>query len=54
VLLKADANSPNRTDEAAADVFGCHLNTVANIRQHLQSAVWKQRWHAKGARISLA
>ncbi len=33
ILLKADTNGPNWTDEAIADAFGCHPNTVANIRQ---------------------
>ncbi len=33
ILLKADANGPNWTDEAIADAFSCHPNTVANIRQ---------------------
>jgi len=33
ILLKVDADGPNWTDETVADAFGCHLNTVANIRQ---------------------
>ena len=33
ILLKVDANGPNWTDEAVADTFGCHRNTVAHIRQ---------------------
>lgn len=35
VLLKVDANGPGWTDAETADAFGCHLNTVANIRQRL-------------------
>jgi len=33
VLLKADADGPNWTDEAIADAFLCRTKTVANIRQ---------------------
>jgi len=33
ILLKVGADGPNWTDEAIADAFGCHPNTVANIRQ---------------------
>ncbi|RME34712.1 MAG: helix-turn-helix domain-containing protein [Thermoflexia bacterium] len=33
ILLKVDANGPNWTDEAVADAFGCHPNTVAHVRQ---------------------
>jgi transposase len=28
-----DADGPNWTDEAVANAFGCHPDTVANIRQ---------------------
>jgi hypothetical protein len=33
ILLKADADGPNWTDEAIADAFLCRSQTVANIRQ---------------------
>lgn len=33
VLLKVDADGANWKDEAAAEAFGCHANTVRNIRQ---------------------
>jgi len=33
ILLKVDADGSNWTDEAVAEVFGCHPNTVANIRR---------------------
>jgi len=33
ILLKLNTDGPNWTDEAVADAFGCHANTVANIRQ---------------------
>ena len=33
VLLTVDANGPAWTDEAAAEAFGCHVNTPRNVRQ---------------------
>ena len=33
ILLKADANGPNWTDERIAEAFGVHANTPRNIRQ---------------------
>lgn len=33
ILLKADADGPNWTDEAIAEAFLCRTQTVANIRQ---------------------
>jgi transposase len=33
LLLKTDAGGPNWSDENAADAFGCHTNTVRNVRQ---------------------
>jgi hypothetical protein len=54
ILLKADAKGPNWTDEAIADTFSGHPNTVANIRQRLWSTVWKQPWHPGSASIGLA
>lgn len=35
VLLKADADGPNWTDEKIADAFGCRTKTVENIRERL-------------------
>jgi hypothetical protein len=35
ILLKADANGPNWTDERIADAFGCHLGTVGLVRKRL-------------------
>jgi len=52
ILLKADANGPNWTDEAIADAFSCHPNTVVDIRQRF--VVWKPHWPAGSARIGLA
>ena len=35
VLLKADANGPNWTDERIAEAFSCRVQTVEQIRQRL-------------------
>lgn len=35
VLLKADANGPNWTDQRIAEAFGCRVQTVELIRQRL-------------------
>jgi hypothetical protein len=33
ILLKVEADGPNWTEEAVAEAFGCHPNTVAHIRR---------------------
>lgn len=35
VLLKADADGPNWTDQKIAEAVGCRIKTVENIRQRL-------------------
>ena len=35
ILLKADANGPGWTDEKIAEAFGCHFNTVVQVRRRL-------------------
>lgn len=35
ILLKVDADGPGWTDEQTARAFGCHVNTVRNVRQRL-------------------
>ena len=35
ILLSIDVNGRSWTDEAAAEAFGCHRNTVANLRRRL-------------------
>lgn len=35
ILLKADADGPNWTDQQIADAFGCRARTVENVRQRL-------------------
>lgn len=33
ILLKADADGPRWCDQRIAEAFGCHVNTVANVRK---------------------
>lgn len=33
ILLKVDVEGPCWSDEQASDAFGCHANTVRNVRQ---------------------
>jgi len=33
ILLAVDADGPNLSDEDSARIFGCHQNTVRNVRQ---------------------
>jgi hypothetical protein len=35
ILLKVDMDGPKWTDEQAAEAFGCHRNSVANLRERL-------------------
>lgn len=35
ILLKADVEGPNWTDERIAEAFGCRTKTVENVRQRL-------------------
>jgi len=35
ILLKVDVEGPGWSDEQTAEAFGCHRNTVANVRQRL-------------------
>ena len=35
ILLKVDADGPDWSDEETAEAFGCHANTVRNVRQRL-------------------
>lgn len=37
ILLKADADGPNWTDQRIAEAFNCRTKTVENIRQRLVS-----------------
>jgi transposase len=35
ILLKVDADGPAWSDRQTAEAFGCHLNTVRNVRRRL-------------------
>lgn len=35
ILLKVDADGSDWSDEETAEAFGCHANTVRNVRQRL-------------------
>jgi transposase len=48
ILLAVDADGPDWSDEEAAEAFGCHVNTVANVRQRfveqgLEAAVERKK-----------
>lgn len=48
ILLAVDADGPDWSDEEAAETFGCHVNTVANVRQRfveqgLEAAVERRK-----------
>jgi hypothetical protein len=42
ILLKADANGPDWTDQQIADAFGCRRQTVENVRQRLVERGFEQ------------
>lgn len=42
VLLKADADGPNWTDQRIAEAFGCRVQTVEKIRQRLVECGFRQ------------
>jgi hypothetical protein len=51
ILLKADANGPNWTDEQIAEGFSCRTRTVEKIRQRLVERGFAETLHgAKRAR----
>ncbi len=35
ILLKTDGEGPNWSDSRISEAFGCHMRTVANVRQRL-------------------
>jgi len=48
ILLKVDADGPGWKDERVAEAFGCHANTVHNVRlrfvtQGLQAALGRKK-----------
>ncbi len=47
ILLKADADRPNWTDQRIAEAFNCRTKTVENIRQHLVQNGFQQALDGK-------
>src|SRR5579863_1467543 len=45
ILLKADANGPNWTDERIAEAFSCRTRTVEKIRQRLVERGFEETLH---------
>jgi hypothetical protein len=45
ILLKADADGPNWTDERIADAFACRTRTVEKIRQRLVERGFEDTLH---------
>jgi hypothetical protein len=45
ILLKADGNGPNWTDERIADAFSCRTRTVEKIRQRLVERGFEDTLH---------
>jgi len=48
IMLAVDRDGPDWSDEEAAEAFGCHVNTVANVRQRfveegLEAAVERKK-----------
>ena len=51
VLLKADANGPNWTDERISETFSCRVQTVEQIRQRLVERGFRETIDGANARI---
>ena len=51
VLLKADANGPNWTDERIAAAFSCRVQTIEQIRQRLVERGFRETLDGENARI---
>ena len=41
ILLAVDVDGPNLSDENSAQIFGCHQNTVRNVRQRKTAVDWQ-------------
>jgi hypothetical protein len=48
ILLKADADGPNWTDERIAEAFSCWIRTVEMIRQRLVERGFEETLHRVG------
>lgn len=47
ILLKADANGPNWTDERIAEAFGCRVRTIELLRERLVTAGFEVALHGQ-------
>jgi len=47
ILLKADAEGPNWTDERIAEAFDCRVQTIENLRKRLVSEGFEQTLNGK-------
>lgn len=47
ILLKADSDGPNWTDQQIADAFDCRTKTVENVRQRLVERGFTETLHGK-------
>lgn len=47
ILLKADADGPNWTDQKIAEAFGCRTKTVENVRQRLVERGFEETLNGK-------
>ncbi len=47
ILLKADANGPNWTDQQIAEAYSCRTKTVENVRQRLVERGFEETLNAK-------
>ena len=45
ILLKADADGPNGTDERIAEAFSCRTRTVERLRQRLVEQGFEESLH---------
>jgi len=45
MLLKADTNGPNWTDQKIAEAFSCRTKTVENVRQRLVTVGFERALH---------
>lgn len=57
ILLKVDVDGPGWTDEQAAEAFGCHRNTVGNVRQRLvegglEAAIERQKQQKRSRELT--
>lgn len=47
ILLKADADGPNGTDERIAEAFSCRTRTVERLRQRLVEYGFEETLHRR-------